>query len=248
MIKVKSATDIEKARVAGKVVGLLLKGIAERIKPGISTMSLDNFAYDFIKESGGEPAFLGYLGYPKTICASVNSEVIHGIPSNRVLREGDIIGIDVGVKAEGFYSDAAVTVRVGRVSEKADRLIRTAEEAFFEALALAKPGMRLSNISHAIQSYVEGKGYSVVKAFVGHGIGRKLHEEPQIPNYGLPGRGPKLKKGYMLAIEPMVNEGTDETMVLEDRWTARTVDNKLSSHFEHTIVITDKGAEILTLA
>jgi methionyl aminopeptidase len=218
------------------------------VKPGVTTADLDRLAEEFIIGEGAIPAFKGYRGYPATLCTSVNEEVVHGIPSARRLEEGDIIGIDVGAIVEGFYGDAAVTLPVGRISDEAARLIRVTEAALAAGLAQVRAGNRLSDISHAVQTVAEAAGYSVVTDFVGHGIGRNLHEDPQVPNFGKPGEGPRLKEGLVLAIEPMVNIGGHEVEVLSDRWTVVTRDKSLSAHFEHTIAITPDGPKVLTRA
>ena len=234
---------------AGRVVALTIAFLREQVKPGVTTADLDRLAEEFITGEGAIPAFKGYRGYPATLCTSVNEEVVHGIPSaRRRLEEGDIIGIDVGAIVEGFYGDAAVTLPVGRISDEAARLIRVTEAALAAGLAQVRVGNRLSDISHAVQTVAEDAGYSVVTDFVGHGIGRNLHEDPQVPNFGKPGEGPRLKEGLVLAIEPMVNIGGHEVEVLSDRWTVVTRDKSLSAHFEHTIAITPDGPKILTLA
>jgi methionyl aminopeptidase len=221
--------------------------LKDMIVEGINTHELDKFAENTIHKRKAQPAFKGYRGYPATICASINSQVVHGIPSTKIkLKQGDIISIDLGVYYQGFYGDAAYTYPVGKINERTQKLLRVAEESLYVGIEKASEGNRLFDISYAIQSYVEKNGYSVVRDFVGHGIGRSLHEEPQIPNYGKKGRGPRLKKGMTLAIEPMVNEGGWEVEILEDGWTAVTKDGKLSSHFEHTVAITQNGPLILT--
>jgi methionyl aminopeptidase len=234
---------------ASRVVALTIALLREQVKPGVTTADLDRLAEEFITREGATPAFKGYRGYPATLCTSVNEEVVHGIPSSRRRREeGDIIGIDVGAIVEGFYGDAAVTLPVGRVSEEAARLMRVTEAALDAGLAQVRVGNRLSDISHAVQTVAEDAGYSVVTDFVGHGIGRNLHEDPQVPNFGKPGEGPRLKEGLVLAIEPMVNVGGHEVEVLSDRWTVVTRDKSLSAHFEHTIAITPAGPKVLTRA
>jgi methionyl aminopeptidase len=246
MIMLKSEEEIRKMRKACRIVAETLEYVGNMVKPGIATSEIDRYAEDYIRSRDAAPAFKGYRGYPASICASVNDEVIHGIPSDRVLEEGDILGVDLGVLKEGFYGDAAHTFPVGKVSEKAERLLRVAEESLYIGIRNAREDNRVSDISHAIQRHVEANGFSVVRAFVGHGIGRDLHEDPQVPNFGTPGRGPRLRAGMTIAIEPMVNEGTHEVAVLEDGWTAVTVDKGLSAHFEHTILITADDPEILT--
>jgi methionyl aminopeptidase len=234
-------------RAAGRLVGQVLTALAERVKPGITTGELDAVAEGLILDAGAIPAFKGYHGYPATICASVNDEVIHGIPSGkRLLRAGDVISIDVGASLDGYYGDSAVTLPVGPISEQAARLLRVTEEALFKAIDVVKPGGRVSDIGHAVQTHVEAHGFSVVREFVGHGIGQQMHEEPQIPNYGEPGRGQRLAEGMVLAIEPMVNAGKAAVKVLSDGWTAVTRDRSLSAHFEHTVAVTADGPRILT--
>lgn len=235
-------------REPGKVTGKILKELEDFIKPGISTMDIDKFVEDTIRAHGMIPAFKGYGGFPGSACVSVNEEVVHGIPSKkRILREGDIVSVDIGCIYKGYNSDAARTYGVGKISEEAQRLIDAARESFFEGLKFCKVGYRLSDVSHAIQKRVEEDGFGVIRDFVGHGIGRELHEDPQIPNYGKPGRGPRLAKGMVLAIEPMISEGTYEVEVLLDNWTAVTADGKLAAHYENTVVITDGEPELLTL-
>lgn len=234
-------------RVAGKIVAEILELLRERIVPGVTTAELDRFAEMECRKRKARPAFKGYGGFPFTICASPNEKVVHGFPDEKPLREGDILSIDFGVIRDGFFGDAAITVPVGRIEGKAERLMRVTEHSLTLAIASAAPGGRLSDISHAVQSYVEAQGFSVVREFVGHGIGRQLHEAPQLPNFGLPGQGPRLQPGMTLAIEPMINAGFAGVKVLADGWTAVTVDGQLSCHFEHTIAITEQGPEILTL-
>jgi methionyl aminopeptidase len=246
VLRPKTEKELTKIRESSQITAQVLRDISGQISPGVSTAELDRFAEKLVLKYGGQPAFKGYLGYPNTLCTSVNEQIVHGIPSKRRLQEGDIISLDLGVCWEGYYSDAAVTVPVGEVSPAARRLIEVTRQALKMGIEQARAGARLSNISHAVQTHVEGHGYSVVKVFVGHGIGRRQQEEPQIPNYGLPGRGVKLKRGLVLAIEPMVNLGSDGVIILEDNWTAVTKDNSLSAHFEHTIAITDGEPEILT--
>lgn len=247
MIILKSLQEIEKIRKAGLIVADVLDGVRGMVRPGVSTLALDEFAERLILAAGAKPAFKGYRGYPKTLCTSVNNEVIHGIPSkDTVLKQGDILSIDVGAIVEGFYGDAAITVPVGTIAPAALRLVRATEESLNRGIAQAQPGNRLYDISHAVQSYVESNGYSVVREFVGHGIGRSLHEDPQLPNFGERGKGPRLQAGMVLAIEPMVNAGGSATIVKEDNWTAVTADGSLSAHFEHTIAVTPDGPRILT--
>jgi len=245
----RSATELEKMRAAGKLVGQVLTAMAAEVKPGITTGDLDAIAEGLIMDAGAIPAFKGYHGYPATICASVNDEVIHGIPSGkRVLKAGDVISIDVGASLAGYYGDSAVTLAVGPVSEEAAALLRVTEESLYRAIETVKPGGRVSDIGHAVQKHVESHGFSVVREFVGHGIGQQMHEEPQVPNYGEPGRGPRLAEGMVLAIEPMVNAGTHEVEVLSDKWTAVTKDRKLSAHYEHSVAITEDGPIVLSRA
>ena len=234
-------------RAAGRLVGRVLTALSEQVQPGVTTADLDALAEGLIADAGAIPAFKGYHGYPATICASVNDEVIHGIPSGkRVLDEGDIISIDVGASLAGYYGDSAITCPVGKVSEQAALLLRVTEESLYKAIEQVKPGGRISDVGHAVQSHVEAYGFSVVREFVGHGIGQQMHEEPQIPNYGEPGRGPRLAEGMVLAIEPMVNAGKPAVKVLSDGWTAVTRDRSLSAHFEHTVAVTADGPWILT--
>jgi len=246
MIILKSPKEIEKIALSCRIVAKTLDYLKDMVKPGITTREIERFAENYIRSNNAVPAFKGYKGYPASICASVNNEVIHGIPSNRVLEEGDILGVDLGVYKEGFYGDAACTFPVGKIHPHVERLLRVTEEALYIGIENAKMDNRISDISCSIQSHIEVNGFSVVRAFVGHGIGRDLHEEPQIPNFGIPGRGPKLREGMTLAIEPMVNEGGYEVMILEDGWTAVTMDGKLSAHFEHTILVTSDKPKILT--
>jgi methionyl aminopeptidase len=249
MIILKAGHEIDLIARASRVVALTIAFLRERVKPGVTTGELDRMAEEFILREGARPAFKGYRGYPATLCTSVNEEVVHGIPSTKKrLQEGDIIGIDVGAIVEGYYGDAAVTLPVGQVSDDAARLIRVTEQSLDAGLAQVRVGNRLSDISHAVQTVAEREGYSVVTDFVGHGIGRNLHEDPQVPNFGRPGEGPRLKEGLVLAIEPMINVGRSEVDVLADRWTVVTRDKSLSAHFEHTVAITSDGPRVLTLA
>jgi methionyl aminopeptidase len=248
MIIIKSDYEIEKMRKAGKIVALAHEAIANNIKVGMSTLELDKIAEDVILSHGAKAAFKGYGGFPGNICVSINEEVVHGIPSdNRIIKDGDIVSVDIGSYIDGYYGDAARTFAVGNVSDKAKELIEVTRESFFEGLKFCKVGNKLSDVSHAIQTYNESYGFSVVRNYVGHGIGTSLHEDPQIPNYGKPNRGPKLQKGMVLAIEPMINIGSYETKTLRDNWTVVTKDKSLSAHYENTIVITDDEPEILTL-
>jgi methionyl aminopeptidase len=242
MIILKTPAEIAVMAEASRVVAEALGIVTKAVCPGISTEELDRIAEEAIRARGAIPAFKGYRNYPKTLCASVNEQVVHGIPSKRKLKEGDIIGLDLGAIVGGFYGDSAVTVSVGRISEDTAKLIRVTEEALYLGIKQAVVGNRLTDISNAVQQHVESAGFSVVTEFVGHGIGRQLHEEPQVPNYGKPGQGPRLQPGMVLAIEPMVNMGRSAVRVLEDRWTAITVDGSLSAHFEHTIAIQPSGA------
>ena len=235
-------------REAGKVTGLILNELKELIRPGMSTMEIDRFVEKTVKAHGMTAAEKGYCGYPASVCTSVNEEVVHGIPSKkRILREGDIVSVDLVVEYKGYMADAARTYAVGKISPDAELLIRTAEEAFWKGIEFAKPGYRLSDISHNIQTVVERRGFGVIRDFVGHGIGSDMHEDPQIPNYGKPGKGPRLQAGMTLAIEPMICQGSYEVDVLLDDWTAVTVDGGLAAHYENTVVITDGEPELLTL-
>src|SRR3972149_7142819 len=247
MIILKSSQEIERIRTAGAVVAGALEELKRRSYPGITTRELDKRAEEFLIKKGGTPAFKGYKGYPDTICISINEEVVHGIPSERKLTEGDIVSIDIGVLLDGYYGDAAITLPVGRISSQAKHLLEVTEASLYKAIDISVIGKRVSDISNTIQCYVEGAGYSVVRDFVGHGIGRSLHEEPPVPNYGEPGKGPRLKAGMVLAIEPMVNMGGHELIILENGWTTVTKDGSLSAHFEHTVVITENGPLILTM-
>lgn len=247
MIILKSKKEIEFIREAGKIVAYAHELLREAIKPGISTFELDEIAYRAIVKHNASPSFKGYGGFPASICASKNDVVVHGIPrKDDILMEGDIISIDIGAEYKGYHGDAAKTHPVGKITEDDARLIRETRESFYKGIEQALVGKRLSDISHAIQSHVEEFGFSVVREFVGHGVGRSLHEDPQIPNYGPPDRGPRLESGMVLAIEPMINQGTYKIQVLEDGWTVKTIDGKKSSHYEHTIAITDNGPDILT--
>lgn len=246
MIIVKSLQEIELMRQAGRIVAGTLQELAGAVRPGITTIQLDTLARQYIQKSGARPAFLGYHGFPATICTSLNEEVVHGIPGLRRLKAGDIISIDVGVFYKGYYGDAAATFPVGEVSPLAKRLLEVTRESLYKGIEKAYPGNRLYDISAAIQTYVESRGFSVVRSYVGHGIGSEMHEEPQVPNYGLPGKGPLLEAGMVLAIEPMVNAGTWEVETLSDDWTVVTKDRNLSAHFEHTVAIMQDGPEILT--
>jgi methionyl aminopeptidase len=245
---VKSAREIDVMRQAGRLLACVRESVAEMVKPGVTTLDLDRAAREMIEEVGAKPAFLGYMGYPATICASINEEVVHGIPSaSRRLCEGDLISIDVGLIREGFYSDTAVTVPVGTVSPEVTRLIAVTRESLEKGIAAALPGGRLGDISSAVQKCVEAAGFSIVRDYTGHGIGRSMHEDPKIPNFGTAGCGMRLRAGMVLAIEPMVNMGIYGTRVLGDDWTVVTADGKPSAHFEHTIAIREEGPEILTV-
>ncbi len=247
VIVCRSAAELERMREAGRLVGEVLTELSAMIAPGITTADLDRAAEKRIVAAGAVPAFKGYHGYPATICSSINEEVIHGIPSGRrILQEGDVVSIDVGASLDGYYGDSAMTLPVGPVSEEAATLLRVTEEALYKAIERARPGGRISDIGHAVQQHVEAFGFSVVREFVGHGIGQRMHEEPQVPNYGEPGRGPRLAEGMVLAIEPMVNAGKPAVKVLADGWTAVTRDSSLSAHFEHTVAVTADGPWILT--
>lgn len=247
MIVQKSKREIEKMRRAGKLVGETHAFLKKLIKPGITTKELDQAAEEFIRKHNGLPAFKGYHGFPGSICASINEVVVHGIPGLKKLKDGDIISIDIGTIVDGYYGDGAKTYPVGDISEEAKELIRVTKQSFYEGIKFAKKGYRLSDISHAIQSYVEKQGFSVVRDYVGHGIGQNMHEDPQIPNFGPPGMGPRLRAGMILAIEPMVNAGGYHVKVLSDNWTVVTVDNRLSAHYEHTVLITEGEPELLTI-
>lgn len=247
MIVCKSAAELDRMAAANALVARVLAELASVAAPGVTTRDLDALAERRIREAGAVSAFKGYRGYPATLCVSVNEQVVHGIPSDRKLVEGDIVSLDIGVQMDGFFGDSAVTVPIGRVSEQADRLLRVTEEALNRAITQVRIGARVSDIGHAVQHYVEGNGFSVVREFVGHGIGAAMHEEPQIPNYGEPGRGPRLAVGMVLAIEPMVNAGKAGVKILADGWTAVTRDGSLSAHFEHTVAVTAHGPRILTV-
>ena len=234
-------------RKAGQVVARMIAAIKEAVEPGITTKQLDTVAAKELKRQGAKPAFLGYMGFPATICTSVNEQIVHGIPGDRVLKEGDLVKVDVGAIVDGLYGDSAMTLPVGQVSAEAMRLIETTKNSLDAAIEVVKSGNRLGDIGAAVQEYAESRGYGVVREYVGHGIGRNLHEEPQIPNYGVAGRGALLHAGMVIAVEPMVNVGTWRTQALEDGWTVVTADGKLSAHFEHTMAIGEHGAEVLTL-
>ena len=246
MIELKTNRQLEKMREAGRIVAETLNLLKKAVQAGITTQELDRLAEDFIRKCGAKPAFKGYNGFPATLCTSVNEEVVHGIPGLRKLQAGDIISIDCGAVIDGYFGDAALTLPVGTVDPELQQLLKVTEESLILGIGQAKMGYRLQDISHAVQTHVEGRGFSVVRDYVGHGIGQAMHEEPQIPNFGRPGRGPRLEAGMVLAIEPMVNLGTCEVQTLEDHWTVVTRDRKHSAHFEHTVAITRNGPEILT--
>ena len=247
MIVCRSQNEIEKLRRVNQLVARILAELRQTVAAGVTTKDLDELAERRVREAGAEPAFKGYHGYPATVCASVNEQVVHGIPSKRPLVAGDIVSIDMGAKLDGFFGDCAVTVPVGVISPEASTLLRVTEEALFQGIDVVKPSARVSDIGAAVQQHVESHGFSVVREFVGHGIGTSLYEEPQVANYGPAGRGPRLSEGMVLAIEPMVNIGTAAVKVQSDGWTAVTGDGKWSAHFEHTVVVTRDGTEILTL-
>ena len=246
MVILKSPSEIEKIRQSNVIVAEILEILRKKIEPGTNTLTLDKISEKLALARTARPAFKGYRGYPYSLCTSVNQQVVHGFPSKRPLKEGDILSMDFGVFYNGYYGDAAITVPVGKVSEVAQGLLKITKQALFLGIEQAVPGKRLSDISHAIQSHVEAAGFSVVRKFVGHGIGKALHEDPQVPNYGKPGMGIRLKAGMVLAIEPMVNAGSYEVKTLEDGWTTVTEDGSLSAHFEHTVAITEDGPVILS--
>jgi methionyl aminopeptidase len=246
MIILKSHDEIEKMRRSGAIVAEVLTELRGMVKPGVRTIDLDKRSEELTRKKGANPAFKGYRGFPFSLCASINSEVVHGMPSDRFLKEGDIISLDFGICYEGYYGDAAITVPVGQVSDKSRKLINVTEEALYQAIDKARVGNRLGDISSEVQRHVEAFGFSVVRDYVGHGIGRQLHEDPQIPNFGKKGRGVELRPGMVFAIEPMVNEGSYDVRVLQDGWTVVTEDGRLSAHFEHTVAITENGPEILS--
>ena len=246
MVIRKSRSELEKMRRAGLIVAETLRDLRKMIEPGVSTRELDAYAEKKIRSAGAYPTFKGYRGFPGSICASVNDEVVHGIPSERKLREGDIIKIDCGATLDNFIGDAAITVPVGKVSPEVESLLQVTRESLFKAVEKMVPGNRLFDVSFAVQEYVEERGYTVVREFCGHGVGQRMHEDPQVPNYGRPGTGPRLKEGWVLAIEPMVNQGAHEINILSDGWTVKTKDGQVSSHFEHTIAVTEDGPVVLT--
>lgn len=247
MIKIKNNQEIELMRIAGRITAGALKVAEDLVKPGVSLIHIDSEIKKFIEQNGAKPSFLNYNGFPASACISLNDEVIHGIPDKRLLKDGDIVKVDVGACYKGFHGDAARTIFCGNVSEEAKRLEKITRESFFEGIKFANTESRLGDISHAIQEYVENAGYSVVKEFVGHGVGAKLHEDPEVPNYGNAGRGTRLYAGMTLAIEPMVNAGEADVSVLDNDWTVVTDDGKLSAHYENTVLITENGVEILTV-
>lgn len=246
MIPLRSEQELKAMRQGGIILAKILKKIEPLVKPGISTGEIDNLTEKLAQQANVKPAFKGYRGYPASICTSVNEEIVHGIPGQRRLKDGDIVSLDVGIIYQGFFSDAAVTLGVGRIDKKVKRLISVTAKALAIGISQARVNNRLSDISHAVQKFVEKNGFSVVRQFVGHGIGKSLHEEPEIPNFGAPGQGQILKHGMVLAIEPMVNMGTWEAEITQDGWTAVTKDRLPSAHFEHTVAVTDKGPQILT--
>ncbi|ADC49790.1 MULTISPECIES: type I methionyl aminopeptidase [Alkalihalophilus] len=246
MIICKTERELEIMREAGRIVALTHQELKQHIQPGITTKELDEIAEKLIRSHGATPSFKGYNGFTGSICASVNEELVHGIPGSRVLKDGDVISVDIGAKLNGYHGDSAWTYAVGTISDEDQQLLDVTENALYKGLEQAKPGERLSDISHAIQTYAEPLGYSIVREYVGHGVGQDLHEDPQIPHYGPPGKGPRLKPGMVLAIEPMINAGSRYVRTLADNWTVVTVDGKNCAHFEHTIAITETGYEILT--
>lgn len=248
MITIKTPEEIEKMRVSGKLTGNLLETLGKEIKEGMTTKDLDRFAYEFIKDCGGTPSFLGYAGYPASICASIDDTVVHGIPSDDIyIKDGQIVSIDVGVFFNGYHGDAARTFKIGNVSEEKVKLVKVTEECFFNAVKNVKDGTPLGDIGYYVQSHAEENGFSVVRALVGHGIGTKMHEDPSVPNYGKKGTGIRLKKGMTIAVEPMINAGVFQVEFMRDGWTCKTKDRRPSAHYENTILITENGAEILTL-
>lgn len=247
MIILKSSREIEKIKASGKIVAEVLEELKKKVTRGVRSREIDRAAEELIKKKGGIPAFKGYRGYPSTACISVNNEIVHGIPSDRVFEEGDIVSIDIGVIKDGYYGDAAVTVPVGEINGEVKRLLEVTEASLYKGIEKAVPGNRVSDISCAVQEFVESAGYSVVREYVGHGIGRSLHEDPPVPNFGERDKGPRLKSGMVLAIEPMVNAGMSDLVVLDNGWTAVTKDKSLSAHFEHTVAITEYGYLILTV-
>lgn len=248
MIILKSAKELDRMRAAGRIVHETHQMLKEAIRPGVTTRELDRLAERFIRKHGATPSFKGYNGFKGSICTSVNEELVHGIPGDRVLQDGDLISLDIGACLDGYHGDSAWTYPVGNISEEAARLLKVTEESLFAGLDQAKPGNRIGDIAHAVQTVAEGAGFSIVREYVGHGVGQELHEEPSVPNFGPPGKGPRLKPGMTLAVEPMVNAGKRYVRTLADNWTVVTQDGSLCAHFEHTIAITDQGHEILTTA
>lgn len=247
MIAIKNIHEIETMRQSGKITAAARALAGSMVKPGVSTREIDRAVYEFIVSQGATPSFLNYSGYPASTCISINETVIHGIPDGRRLQEGDIVSVDVGAFWHGFHGDCAATFACGEISPTAQKLIDVTKQSFFEGVKFARPGYRISDIGHAVQTYAESNGFGVVRAFIGHGVGRKMHEEPEVPNYGKPGRGPRLIPGMVIAIEPMITEGTYEVKVLSDGWTTVTADGKLAAHYENTVLITDGEPEILTV-
>ena len=247
MIPVKNERELEVMRRACKITAAARALAGEMVRPGVTTAQIDQAVHDYIVAQGATPTFLGYGGFPASACISVNEVVIHGIPGSRVLREGDIVSVDVGASWGGFTGDCAATFACGKISSEAEKLITVTQQSFFEGIRFARQGCRITDIGHAVQAYVESNGFGVVRAFVGHGVGQKLHEEPEVPNFGSPGRGPRLVKGMTLAIEPMVTQGSYEVRILKDRWTTVTADGKLAAHYENSVLITDGEPEILTV-
>jgi methionyl aminopeptidase len=246
VITIKSEAEIKLMRISGRIVGQALVEIKARIKPGVTTQEIDKFAYEFFKKNDCVPAFLGYHGYPATICTSINAEVVHGIPGKRVLEEGDIVGVDIGAYYKGYCGDSARTFAVGKIEPEVEKLLKVTFESLNKGIEQCRVGNRISDIGHAVQKHVETHGFSVVRDYVGHGIGQAMHEDPQVPNYGKPHQGPRIIEGMCLALEPMVNMGTEEVKVLQDGWTVVTKDGKFSAHFEDTIAILANGPENLT--
>lgn len=247
MISVKNERELEVMRRAGRITAAARALAGRMVRPGVTTKEIDKAVHDYIVSQGAKPSFLHYAGYPASACISVNDVVIHGIPNGRVLREGDIVSVDVGAYWGGFHGDCAATFACGTISPEAQKLVDVTRQSFYEGIKMARQGNRISDISHAVQTYVEANGFSVVRSFVGHVIGEQMHEEPEVPNFGAPGRGPRLIRGMTIAVEPMVNQGTYDVRVLKDKWTTVTVDGKLSAHYENTLLITDGEPEILTV-
>ena len=247
MITIKNERELQSMRQACKITAAARALAGDMVRPGVTTKQIDKAVHDYIVAQGAKPSFLGYNGFPASTCISINSAVVHGIPGDYVLREGDIVTVDVGAFYQGFHGDCAATFACGAISTEAQKLIDVTKQSFFEGMKFATKGKRVQDISHAIQTYVESNGFSIVRSFVGHGIGRKLHEEPEVPNFGTPGRGPRLLPGMTIAVEPMVNAGTHEVRILKDGWTVLTADGKLSAHYENTVLITDGEPEILTV-